>query len=152
VGRPRGEVPIDRFNVRLPEPDAEWVKRRAEEEERSAPSVIAEAVHLTKLRAAGADLEAEEARIKATRPYRALAEGGYYRGALYDGSIILELNATATRMKGRWLGFGRDPGEINDGPWQFTLVESDIGPAARAKWDVPPTEDSGGDDSAAPQG
>jgi transcriptional regulator with XRE-family HTH domain len=80
-------------------------------------------------------------------------DGGYYRGALYDGSIILELNATATRMKGRWLGFGRDPGEINDGPWQFTLVESDVGPASRAKWDVPPPEDSGGgDDSAAPQG
>lgn len=70
------------------------------------------------------------------------SEGGYYRGALYDGSIILELNATATRMKGRWLGFGRDPGEINDGPWQFTLVASEIDRASRDRWDVPPGEDA----------
>jgi transcriptional regulator with XRE-family HTH domain len=74
-------------------------------------------------------------------------EGGYYRGALYDGAIILELNATSTRMKGRWLGFGRDPGEINDGPWQFTLVASEVDRAAREKWDVQPEEDAAVDES-----
>ena len=66
------------------------------------------------------------------------SEGGYYKGAVYDGTIQLELNQTNDRMKGRWLGFGRDPGEINDGPWQFTLVDSDVN--AREKWDHDPPE------------
>jgi hypothetical protein len=68
------------------------------------------------------------------------SEGGYYRGALYDGSIMLELNAANTRMKGRWLGFGRNPGEINDGPWQFTLVAAAVDQEARERWDRPPEE------------
>jgi transcriptional regulator with XRE-family HTH domain len=72
------------------------------------------------------------------------SEGGYYRGSLYDGSIMLELNAANTRMKGRWLGFGRDPGEINDGPWQFTLVDGRVDLDAREKWDIPPEEASTG--------
>jgi transcriptional regulator with XRE-family HTH domain len=75
------------------------------------------------------------------------SEGGYYRGSLYDGSIMLELNGANTRMKGRWLGFGRDPGEINDGPWQLTLVDGRVDPAAREKWDTPPEEGSTGHDS-----
>lgn len=65
---------------------------------------------------------------------------GYYAGSVYDGAIMLELNAANTRMKGRWLGFGRDPGEINDGPWQFTLVDQGVDHVARDKWDVQPDE------------
>jgi hypothetical protein len=68
------------------------------------------------------------------------AEGGYYKGSVYDGTIQLELNQTGDRMKGRWLGFGRDPGEINDGPWQFTLVEDKTDAGTREKWDRPPEE------------
>lgn len=68
------------------------------------------------------------------------SQGGYYGGTAYDGSIMLELNAGGTRMKGRWLGFGRDPGEINDGPWQFTLVDGGIERAIREKWDIVPEE------------
>jgi hypothetical protein len=70
------------------------------------------------------------------------SDGGYYRGALYDGSIMLELNPASTRMKGRWLGFGRDPGEINDGPWQFTRVDDGVDRDTREKWDVPPGDAS----------
>jgi transcriptional regulator with XRE-family HTH domain len=70
------------------------------------------------------------------------SEGGYYGGAPYDGSIMLELNAASTRMKGRWLGFGRDPGEINDGPWQFTRVADGVDREAREKWDRSPEEAS----------
>lgn len=66
------------------------------------------------------------------------AEGGYYKGAVYDGTIQLEINQTNDRMKGKWLGFGRDPGEINDGPWQFTLVDSKVDNEAREKWDYEP--------------
>lgn len=43
-------------------------------------------------------------------------------------------------LKGRWLGFGRDPGEINDGPWQFTLADSKVDTEARQRWDHDPDE------------
>lgn len=66
------------------------------------------------------------------------AEGGYYRGAIYHGTIQLEVNDQGTRLKGRWLGFGRDPGEINDGPWQFTIVDSKVDAEARQRWDRDP--------------
>jgi hypothetical protein len=64
--------------------------------------------------------------------------GGYYQGAVYDGTIQMEINQAGDRMKGKWLGFGRDPGEINDGPWAFTRVSSDYGRESRRKWDVAP--------------
>ena len=70
------------------------------------------------------------------------SEGGYYRGSLYDGAIMLELNGANTRMQGRWLGFGRNPGEINDGPWQFSLVDAGVDRATREKWDIAPGEAS----------
>jgi len=67
------------------------------------------------------------------------AGGGYYRGSIYTGTIQLELNQAGDRLKGRWLGFGRDPGEINDGEWQFTRVADTVDAAARATWDRDPS-------------
>jgi hypothetical protein len=69
------------------------------------------------------------------------AEGGYYRGSIYTGTIQLEVNQAGDRLKGRWLGFGRDPGEINDGPWQFTRVDDRADREARERWDHEPPED-----------
>jgi hypothetical protein len=66
------------------------------------------------------------------------SNGGYYQGAVYDGTIQMEINQAGDRLKGKWLGFGRDPGEINDGPWSFTKVSSDYSKESRQKWDVPP--------------
>ena len=66
------------------------------------------------------------------------AETGYYSGAIYTGTIQLELNQAGDRLKGRWLGFGRDPGEINDGPWQFTRVDDKIDADTRNRWDRNP--------------
>ena len=66
------------------------------------------------------------------------SNGGYYQGAVYDGTIQMEINQAGDRMKGKWLGFGRDPGEINDGPWTFTKVSSEYNKETRQKWDVPP--------------
>jgi transcriptional regulator with XRE-family HTH domain len=66
------------------------------------------------------------------------SEGGYYHGSVYDGTIQLEINQTGDRMKGRWLGFGRDPGEINDGPWQFTRVDEKVDRETLVKWDRSP--------------
>ena len=66
------------------------------------------------------------------------SNGGYYQGAVYDGTIQMEINQAGDRMKGKWLGFGRDPGEINDGPWTFTKVSADYGKEPRQQWDIPP--------------
>jgi hypothetical protein len=67
--------------------------------------------------------------------------GGYYQGAVYDGTIQMEVGPANDRMKGKWLGFGRDPGEINDGPWKFTRVSADYSREARRKWDKAPESD-----------
>lgn len=66
------------------------------------------------------------------------SKGGYYQGSVYDGTIQMEIGNAGDRMKGRWLGFGRDPGEINDGPWGFTRVSADISRQSREKWDKTP--------------
>lgn len=65
-------------------------------------------------------------------------EGGYYRGAVYHGAIQLEVNDQGTRLKGQWLGFGRDPGEINNGPWRFDLVDAAFDAAVRERHDHDP--------------
>ena len=62
------------------------------------------------------------------------------KGAVYDGTIQMEINQAGDRMKGKWLGFGRDPGEINDGPWQFTRVDTYYSRESRKKWDHTPPE------------
>ena len=50
---------------------------------------------------------------------------GYYKGAVYHGAIQLVLDNTNKRMKGKWLGHGRDF-EINVGPWELTYVGESI--------------------------
>ncbi len=72
MARPRGEIPIERYNVRLPESDSAWVKARAVAEVKSSPSVIAEAVRAARLRDAGADQQAEEARVQASPQFQAV--------------------------------------------------------------------------------
>ncbi len=69
------------------------------------------------------------------------SDGGYYKGAVYDGTIQLEISQTGDRMKGRWLGFGRDPGEINDGPWQFTRVDEKVDRETLEQWDRDPEKE-----------
>jgi transcriptional regulator with XRE-family HTH domain len=64
-------------------------------------------------------------------------QGGYYSGAVYSGAIQLEVNATGTRLTGKWVGFGRDPGEINTGAWRFSRV-ADYSPDAAPEWDREP--------------
>ena len=39
--------------------------------------------------------------------------GRLLQGLVYDDTIQMEVNQACDRMKGKWLGFGRDPGEIN---------------------------------------
>jgi hypothetical protein len=55
----------------------------------------------------------------------------------------MEINQAGDRMKGKWLGFGRDPGEINDGPWTFTRVDAKYDRTTRDTWDTIPEQPEG---------
>ncbi len=44
---------------------------------------------------------------------------GYYKGAVYHGTLQLVVDPAGQRMKGMWLGFGRDF-TINSGEWELT--------------------------------
>lgn len=68
------------------------------------------------------------------------SQDGYYQGSVYDGAIQLELNQAQDRLKGMWVGFGRNPGEMNTGAWSFTKVTPDYTREARDQWDITPTE------------
>lgn len=71
------------------------------------------------------------------------AAGGYYRGTPYSGAAQLELDAAGGVLSGKWVGFGRRPGEINTGNWQFTRATARIDAAARDAWDHAPGDDDG---------
>lgn len=62
--------------------------------------------------------------------------GGYYSGAVYHGACQMLTEPTGRRMKGKWVGFGRDL-EINDGPWSLTLVDADVSEATIDRWNRP---------------
>jgi transcriptional regulator with XRE-family HTH domain len=53
---------------------------------------------------------------------------GHYSGSTYHGAIQMLLGATADRMAGRWVGYGRDF-DVNTGAWSLKLVAT---PASRA--------------------
>lgn len=65
MGRPTNSTPIQRYNVGLAAPAAQWVKERAYEQRTSQPAVIAHAVEEARLRQAGG-WEAEEAGVRAS--------------------------------------------------------------------------------------
>lgn len=48
---------------------------------------------------------------------------GYYKGATYHGTLQLVIDPSGRRMRGMWLGFGRDF-TINSGEWMLTWQES----------------------------
>jgi hypothetical protein len=48
---------------------------------------------------------------------------GYYKGATYHGTLQLVIDPSGRRMRGMWLGFGRDF-TINSGEWALTWEES----------------------------
>ncbi len=47
---------------------------------------------------------------------------GYYRGAIYHGTIQLLVDPVGRRMSGKWLGFGRNF-RINSGEWELIWVD-----------------------------
>jgi len=66
------------------------------------------------------------------------SKDGYYGGSVYDGAIQLEINQAGDRLKGMWVGFGKNPGEMNTGEWSFSRVDTNYDKATREKWDIKP--------------
>ena len=48
---------------------------------------------------------------------------GYYKGATYHGTVQLMVDPAGHRMRGMWLGFGRDF-TINSGEWSLSWCEA----------------------------
>jgi Tfp pilus assembly protein PilV len=48
---------------------------------------------------------------------------GYYKGAVYHGTLQMVVNPMGRLMTGRWIGFGKDF-KINAGAWELTWVSS----------------------------
>jgi formamidopyrimidine-DNA glycosylase len=51
----------------------------------------------------------------------ATSPAGYYKGALYYGVIQMIQSADGKRLRGQWLGFGKDE-EVNAGLWDLEYV------------------------------
>ncbi|MEW2547553.1 XRE family transcriptional regulator [Streptomyces sp. NPDC047002] len=56
------------------------------------------------------------------------AKEGYYRGARYHGAIQLLVEPTGRRMRGKWVGFGKEF-DINTGPWELIFQDASTGRA-----------------------
>jgi hypothetical protein len=48
------------------------------------------------------------------------APGGVYAGKEYFGAIHLFILEDGQALRGKWIGFGSKPGEVNSGAWEFT--------------------------------
>lgn len=59
---------------------------------------------------------------------------GYYKGAVYRGSIQLLLSPSGRRMTGRWIGFGKNF-RINNGDWELNLESRSISQRTRAAYE-----------------
>lgn len=58
---------------------------------------------------------------------------GYYKGATYHGTLQLVVDPSGRRMRGMWLGFGRDF-TINSGQWELTWQEGSTAKAAQRQY------------------
>jgi hypothetical protein len=63
--------------------------------------------------------------------------GGYYQGAVYHGAIQFLLDLTEHRMRGQWVGYGRDF-DLNTGPWTLELLTADTSPESVTRHNRPP--------------
>lgn len=60
---------------------------------------------------------------------------GYYRGAVYHGTMQLVVDPSGRRMHGMWLGFSRKF-SINSGRWELEWCESDTSKEAQRAYDM----------------
>lgn len=66
---------------------------------------------------------------------------GYYRGARYHGAIQLLAEPTGTRLKGKWVGFGKNF-EINSGPWELVFMDPSLAKSTVDEYNHPPDFDA----------
>jgi transcriptional regulator with XRE-family HTH domain len=62
---------------------------------------------------------------------------GYYRGAVYTGALQLLQDEDEQRLSGKWVGFGKEPEEVNTGAWSLTLVDEHVDAEAVERWNRP---------------
>lgn len=60
---------------------------------------------------------------------------GYYRGAVYHGTIQMVVDPSGRRMHGMWLGFSRKF-SINSGRWELEWCESGTSKQAQQAYDM----------------
>lgn len=60
---------------------------------------------------------------------------GYYRGAVYHGTMQMVVDPSGRRMHGMWLGFSRKF-SINSGRWELEWCESDISKDTQQAYDM----------------
>lgn len=69
---------------------------------------------------------------------------GYYRGARYHGAIQMLAEPTGRRMRGKWVGFGKDM-DVNSGPWELVFQDASTNQATLAAYNrpsaTPPSEE-----------
>lgn len=65
---------------------------------------------------------------------------GYYRGAVYTGAIQLLQGEDERRLAGAWVGFGKEPEEVNTGAWSLTLVDEHVDAEAVERWNRAPED------------
>jgi len=65
---------------------------------------------------------------------------GYYRGAVYTGAIQLLEREDERHLTGAWVGFGKEPEEVNTGTWSLTLVDERVDSDAVERWNRMPEE------------
>ncbi|MFI7600168.1 XRE family transcriptional regulator [Actinoplanes sp. NPDC049681] len=64
---------------------------------------------------------------------------GYYRGARYHGAIQMLAEPTGRRIRGKWVGFGKDM-DVNTGPWELVFQDASTGQATLAAYNRPTAE------------
>lgn len=82
------------------------------------------------------DLQVDGATVTGTWSEQT-APDGYYRGARYFGAIQMLVEPTGRRMAGKWVGFGKEF-DVNTGPWELRLLDSDTGKATLDRYNRQP--------------
>jgi hypothetical protein len=64
------------------------------------------------------------------------SEAGFYRGARYHGAIQLLAEPTGRRLRGKWVGFGKEL-DVNTGPWELSFQDASTTRATLDKFNHP---------------
>jgi hypothetical protein len=68
------------------------------------------------------------------------AEHGFYRGARYYGVIQMLAEPTGRRLRGKWVGFGKEM-DVNTGPWQLSFLDASTSKSTLDRFSRPPADE-----------